>query len=73
MALEAIDTEDGRRILLLLPAAKARRVKQEKDYLSRLRFTSSQLITMAKRLADGLEGQERVTGGTWIAPPGGKR
>jgi hypothetical protein len=73
MAIEALDSEDGRRILVLLPPAKALRVKQEQDYLSRLRFTSSQLIIMAERLADGLEGRGRRSGGTWIAPPSGKR
>ena len=73
MAIEALDSEDGRRILVLLPPAKAHRVKQEQDYLRRLRFNSSQLITMAERLADGLEGRGRRAGGTWIAPPSGKR
>ena len=68
LALEGVVYEDGLEILSRLPEAKAKRVRQEQEYLGRLRVTASQRRTMAERLADAMEGKGRDTGGTWIAP-----
>jgi hypothetical protein len=70
IALDMIVPADQDRLLAILPPAKARRVKLEQEYLSRLKITLSQKRLMAERLADALEGQSDSSGGTWIAPGG---
>jgi hypothetical protein len=73
IALDMIVPADQDRLLAILPTAKAKRVKQEQEYLGRLKMTLSQKRLMAERLADALEGKGDSSGGTWIAPGGKHR
>ena len=73
IALDMIVPADQDRLLAILPAAKAKRVKQEQEYLGRLKITLSQKRLMAERLADALQGKGDSSGGTWIAPGGKHR
>ena len=77
IGLDALVPEDRGAVLQALPAAKALRVRQELDYLSRLKVSPAHRQVMAERLADAMEGKGGRRGGTWIAPgddaPGRKR
>ena len=68
IALDIIQPDDRDALLALLPAAKARRVREEQEYLARLRITSAQKRLMAEGLANSMEGRRGAAGGTWIAP-----
>ena len=68
IALGALAVEDRDALLARLPAAKARRVRQEREYLGNLFISGPHRIEMAERLADAMEGKGGSRGGTWIAP-----
>ena len=68
IALDIIQRDDRDAILALLPGAKTRRVRQEEEYLERLRITAAQKRLTAERLADAMDGRGSTSGGTWIAP-----
>ena len=73
IALEILIPEDRDAVLRVLPTAKAGRVAQEREYLSRLKVSSSHRRMMAERLAEAMEGLGGARGGTWIAPGGDRR
>lgn len=70
IALEALVTQDREAVLRAMPSAKAARVLQERDYLTRLKVSPDHRLEMADRLADALEGKGggESRGATWIAP-----
>ena len=68
IALSSLIQEDRLELLSHMPAAKAFRVRQESEYLSRLRVSASQRRLMAERLIALLEGENSGHGGTWIVP-----
>ena len=68
IALEVLVPEDIESLLRALPAAKGVRVRQEKEYMSRVFVSPAHRQEMAERLADALEGTGHRRGGSWIAP-----
>ena len=73
VAVDQLLPEDREAVLARLPEAKSRRVRQEREYLTRLRVSPSHRRIMAERLADALEGRGGRRGGTWIAPGRSRR
>ena len=73
IALETLVHEDREAVIRALPAAKGLRVRQEREYMSRVFVSPSHRQEMAERLADALEGKAGSRGGTWIAPPGSRK
>ncbi len=72
VALDVLVPEDRAAVLSRLPAAKAARVGEERDYMQRLFVSDSHRRIMAERLADVMEGKGSRRGGTWIAPGEGR-
>lgn len=68
IALSMLITEDQNTLLSLLPGKKAGRVRQEQEYLGRLKVSSVQKRIMAEQLADVMEGKGDKSRATWIAP-----